>query len=445
MASDRIKRASEWFYKMLYREEKITPREKIPPREKNSPPAKAASHEKNISLSKPAPESTEKKKQGMDITVNFTAPAPLQELIPAVTTVLLPKELREIRRMALKPEYARMSREKLFVKQAKLLEHFEDNYAFEQSIIRFFPTYQTLRDNELRGYFTWRAAWRRGERRKTSLSFAFLYVYELLNQIGVSDPVDGFDKLRDFRKEYGALDEKIIGYLDAWLKDYVIYYRLDPVLLEGREDLRFDRQLKVLIDCESRSEQEILEAVTELSSYRVDRSQLYQKDKELFAETAVRVLRSMSAYYAKNRKQTLWEALFGAVAVQPYTMFSSSVFYARPDRPDSDYDVSPLCRYSCRRGQWTVREMSGKRERNKKLGEIMKTIDAMLREATGVGNAIQPGLSTKWILKLIGDEIEALQREKREAEARRVTIDFSRLSAIREDASITREKLIVDD
>ena len=433
MASDRIKRATEWFYKMLYREEKITPREKT------------AIPEKHVSVVKTPSRPKQERKREFDITLDFSEPTSFQELIPAVTTVLLPKELREIRRMALRPESARLSREELFVRQGKLLENYTDNYAFELSVLRYFPTYQTLRDNELRGYFTWRAAWRQGEKRKTSLSFAFLYVYELLNQIGVSDPVDGFDKLRDFQKEYGLLDEKITGYLNVWLRDYVIYYRLDPILLEGREELNFDRRLAVLIDCEKHSDAELMDAVSELSTYRLDRSILYQREKELFTEAAARILRRMSVYYAKNRKQTLWESMFGAVAVKPYGMFPSAVFFARPDRPDSDYDLSPLCRYSCRRGQWTVREMSGKREKNKNLGNILKTIDAMLREATGVGNGIQPGLSTKWIVKLIGEEIEAIQREKREAEARRVTIDFSRLSAIRVDASITREKLIVDE
>ena len=54
------------------------------------------------------------------------------------------------------------------------------------------------------------------------------------------DPVDGFEKLRAFEKEYAALDDGISGYLKRWLWDYVIYYRLDPVLLADRPELAFD-------------------------------------------------------------------------------------------------------------------------------------------------------------------------------------------------------------
>ena len=75
----------------------------------------------------------------------------------------------------------------------------------------------------------------------------------------------------------------------------------------------------------------------------------------------------------------------------------------------------------------------------------MRTVDSMLREALGVGNQIQPGLSTKWILKLIEEEIRQVQQEKREQEARRISIDLSKLSGIRRDALVTQEKLIVEE
>ena len=72
-------------------------------------------------------------------------------------------------------------------------------------------------------------------------------------------------------------------------------------------------------------------------------------------------------------------------------------------------------------------------------------MDSILREETGSGNAIQPGLDTKWLRKLVTEEIKDCLREKKEEASRRVTIDFSKLPDIREDAALTREKLIVDE
>ena len=83
----------------------------------------------------------------------------------------------------------------------------------------------------------------------------------------------------------------------------MIYYRLDPVLLSGREELVFDRQLAVLIDCEEHSDQELMDAVTALSYYRVDRSSIFQISRELYTEATARILRTLAAYYAKNSKQ----------------------------------------------------------------------------------------------------------------------------------------------
>lgn len=128
------------------------------------------------------------------------------------------------------PAY-RQSRESIFVKQGKLLAGYEDDYVYDRQVLRYFPTYQSLTDPELRGYFSWRTKLRRGNLQKTSLTYAFLYIYELLNQIGVADPMDGYRKLTEFRDAYGALDDGILPYLNLWLMDYVVYYNLDAGLL----------------------------------------------------------------------------------------------------------------------------------------------------------------------------------------------------------------------
>ena len=67
---------------------------------------------------------------------------------------------------------------------------------------------------------------RRGEIRKTSLSFAFLYIYELINQIGVPDPA-----------HYFSMCERAIVYdycISGASFDLGAYTeKLIPILLEG--------------------------------------------------------------------------------------------------------------------------------------------------------------------------------------------------------------------
>ena len=105
------------------------------------------------------------------------------------------------------------SRETVFMKQGKLLAGYEDDYEYDGSVQCYYPTYQSLTDRQLRGYFSWRTRLRRGDIRETSLSFAFLYIYELINQIGVVDAMDGYRKLEHFRDAYGQIVGHILSYL----------------------------------------------------------------------------------------------------------------------------------------------------------------------------------------------------------------------------------------
>ena len=390
MDSNRKKRASAWFYQTVYRDEAIQPR-------------------------------------------------------PEQRFESVPEEIRAMRALENGPEAWRLSREAIFIRQAQQMASYEDAYVYERDVVRYFPTYQSLTDRELRGYFTWRTKWRRGERQRTSLSYAFLYIYELLNQIGVQDPVEGYEKLRAFEKEYAVLDDGVCGYLKRWLWDYVVYYRLDPVLLADRPELAFDRQLAVLRDPEQSSDADLFQAALALSSYRLDRSKLYLLQPELVEAVTVRVLRRMDACYTEHRKQRFSEDCFGPQILSTTEMFQGAVFYDRLRRESFDYAVDALRTYQCREGIWTLWQPDAAPGRSKKLGDLIRTVDAVLREETGSGNAIQPGLSTKWIVKLIAGEIRDYLQEREEAEARRISFDFSKLSGIRFDASVTREKLIVDE
>ena len=200
MSFDRRKNASQWFYDNIYKYEAIRPRA-------------------------------------------FQAPEKLPSL------------LRTARSLENKPGLYWQSRESVFLKQAKLLAGYEDDYSFSGNVVRYYPTYESLSDQELRGYFSWRTRLRKGDIRKTSLSFVFLHIYELINQIGVASPEEGYDRLQALRKDYGALDDSILPYLDRWMVHYVVYFGLDAKLLEELPRVRFDRSIAVLEAADSSSEQ----------------------------------------------------------------------------------------------------------------------------------------------------------------------------------------------
>lgn len=342
------------------------------------------------------------------------------------------------------PAY-RQSRESIFIKQGKLLAAYEDDYVYDRRVTHYFPTYQSLTNPELRGYFSWRTKLRRGNLQKTSLTYAFLYIYELLNQIGVTDPMDGYRKLTEFRDAYGALDDGILPYLNPWLMDYVVYYNLDAGLLADTPQVRFNRGIAVLDSIQSRGDEEVIRAVKQLSPKWLERSKFYREYREDCDTVIVRVLRRMSAHYNARCKKTMVEQYFGSFSQYRVILFDAAVFHERQVEGSRQYKVDENYIYRCRNGLWSVQKYNCLPHSNGKLGDVLKAIDGVMRECYGYGRPIQYKLDTKWILKIIWEESRNLLAEKKAAEEKKITIDYSRLARIRSDAAVTRDRLMVEE
>lgn len=342
------------------------------------------------------------------------------------------------------PAY-RQSRESIFIKQGKLLAGYEDDYVYDRRVTHYFPTYQSLTNPELRGYFSWRTKLRRGNLQKTSLTYAFLYIYELLNQIGVTDPMDGYRKLTEFRDAYGALDDGILPYLNLWLMDYVVYYNLDAGLLADDPQVRFNRGIAVLDSIQSRGDEEVVRAVKQLSPKWLERSKFYREYREDCDTVIVRVLRRMSAHYNARCKKTMVEQYFGSFSQYRVILFDAAVFHERQVEGSRQYKVDENYIYRCRNGLWSVQKYNCLPHSNGKLGDVLKAIDGVMREGYGYGRPIQYKLDTKWILKIIQEEARNLLAEKKAAEEKKITIDYSRLARIRSDAAVTRDRLMVEE
>lgn len=357
----------------------------------------------------------------------------------------LPAMLRTARSLENGMAYAWQSREAVFIKQAKLLAGYDDHYAYTAPVRRYYPTYQSLTDAELRGYFSWRTQLRRGNVQKTSLSYAFLYIYELLNQIGTVGPMDGYQKLKAFESAYGALDDGILPYLWQWLFDYIIYYGLDRALLADTRQASLDRSILVLSDMGAHSQEEIFAAVRVLAPRWLARSKLYAGYPAEFERVLVRVLRRVAEHYDTRCKMTFVELYFGRCRSVPARMFDGAVFHDRMKTRSCEYVVDALCTYRCKGGLWTAEKYAADRIPNRKLDALVKTVDAELRLALSVCSPIKAELDTKWIMKLIREETAALQKEKQAAEAKRLHLDFGALARIRSDAAVTCERLATEE
>lgn len=337
------------------------------------------------------------------------------------------------------------SREIIFFKQAKLLAAYEDDYEFSGQVTRYYPTYQVLTDEELRGYFSWRTRVRQGEVQKTSLSFAFLYIYELLNQIGVENPLEGYQKLTHFRVVYGALDQGILPYLKRWMTDYIVYYGLDSALAADSPQVRLDEGIAVLERMQEESPDAIMKALKMLPLKWLNRSKFYQNHTQDMDWVIVRVLRRIAAHCDSRCKKGFVEQYVAGIQKDLTWMFEAAVFCDPLKRRNYEYSLGERCIYRCQNGRWMVEKYFIQSQRCAKLEDILKTVDRKMREQFDPKHPIKATLDTKWILKIIDEEIQALLAEKKAAEAKKITIDHSRLAKIRRDAAVTQEKLIVEE
>ena len=370
----------------------------------------------------------------------------------------LPQRYRDMKALA-KPvhdgfDYRRPSETQLFVLQARFMEDWEDDFPYTGSFERYYPTYSMMNDSQLRGYFSWRTQVRNGQVKKTSLSFAFVYIYELINCVGASTPQECFDLLYAFWAEYRELDPEIDHYVKSWLRDFVIYHALPPVLIDSFVDTSFERALIVVQQAESAAgapsqnrlpREELFNALCRLSSYRIDKSCFARDHHEELRQVVCDCYFDLCLHCAKRRKRGLVDSWFGSRSVSSHVMFPAAVFYESEMHSDCLYRVNDVHAYSCRSGRWSGLRNYRTAARNTELGSMLATIDRLMRLSIDYGHPIKEYELPKYLLKIINANISSWLTSRHEAERRLVSIDRAQLAGIRSRSAVTREQLLIEE
>lgn len=375
----------------------------------------------------------------------------------------LPEPLRKMRTLARRPEARAWSDARLFVEQARLMADYEDNAPYEVEFKSYFPTYEAMTNPQLRGYFTWRAHVRQGQVERTSLSFAFVYLYELINGIGTTPGTEAFHAIEAFWQAYRSFEPALDRYVRPWLVDYVVYYDLPAELAQPYLNTAHDRAVAVLAHAEERATRstptrgrrfaprsyernpQLFAALDMLSTYRLGDSRLHQDDPDAVEAVSCAVFSQLARYYQRSRSQGITGALFGTRHAMPHLMFASAVFYPGTRHPDGVYELDETCRYTCQNGMWTCDALHDGGARSAKLGQILHAVDQRLREALNYPHPLKDRGDPKYLIKIINREIQDYLAWRAAHEPRRIDIDLSKLEGIRATAAVTREALLVDE
>lgn len=365
-----------------------------------------------------------------------------------------------------------LSEAELFYRQGMAMADFEDDCPYHGSFKSYFPTYSVMSDRQLRGYFTWRAHVRAGDVEETSTSFAYLYLYELLCGIGVTEPLSGYHQIEAFWQAYRVFAPELDRYARSWLLDYAVYHNLPTELLGENKIVAFDRALTALKRAQDaavaaeraargtrtgkrktasgasltpNTEEALFAAINELSTYRIAESRFAKDHYEDLRHVACCVYLQLAEHYAKHRKLGLIESLFGEQMALPYTMFGSAVFFDPEHHPDCTYELDEIHRYRCERGLWTCERFYGSRAKSGQLGLIMRAVDRVMRTTWSYPHPLKEEGAPKYVLKMAEKTAEERFAWAQTHKPVEVHIDLSSLRGIRDAAARSREALLTDE
>lgn len=362
---------------------------------------------------------------------------------------------REMRLLAASTSWVQESREHIFYKQAKFMEDFIDDYQHEVRFKRYYPSYEKMDSEQLRTYFTWRAKARSGDIREISLSYAFVYIYELLHLIGYNNAEDSLDQLTFFWKEFREYEPKLDQYVVTWLKEFQIYYELPYSFEKYMTDHNLEAVFPT-ISCYSSNKENSFDIFHALSGYDLTASVFYTKEHQemihdCFFFVIERLREAFSAkhktfedylFYLKNRKSR-------------WIPFSTALFYAPAKQEDRVVKLSEREIYECENGEWSFKTVLPSDHGKQLIGYIMKEMEASLRTIKKFKRKLSPNLnSCKAVDQSVFDKLDisipdVVKRATQDFYDRHtwkpVVVDTTNLKRIRAEAFDTQEKLIVSE
>lgn len=209
-----------------------------------------------------------------------------------------------------------------FLSAARAMEDYEDDCPFAGTVPLYQPEYRDLTPNELRGYFTWRAALRRGEVSAHCDAFVYLYLSELMLGVGAANAAEALNCMDAFASAYfsaGYGSEALQRNFKNWRFEYAVLNRVDAARVRAYENpaLRhWDEALTVLREPEKQRDEAVFAALAEFGG------------KKLTEARSVKGLGDKAAFYYaaiwRSSAPLLFAACFGNLRMREWKPFSDA-------------------------------------------------------------------------------------------------------------------------
>lgn len=278
-----------------------------------------------------------------------------------------------------------------FYKQAQFMVDFVDNYDQEIPLDTYYSTYGKMDDAQLRTYFTWRTKVRQGIVKSTSLSYAFCYIFELINDIGVSSPADAIDKLITLWTAFRQYNGKLDSYMREWIRDYYVVHKPRISVEFSEYSCRFpvpyhDEDMDLMAKAKLCSWDD-LHVIEGSSSFKITNGQFYKNGNQKMIENcSCFVIRELAMLF-KRGGVDFRNVFFESRREKVYSLFNGAVHREAVMQPIT-VQLDEFEAMKLNSGGW-YREYISLTQYRTVIGYILKCIEVKMRFHFGYRRNLQ--------------------------------------------------------
>lgn len=360
---------------------------------------------------------------------------------------------------------------KLFYLQGTFMDDYVDNYDINVPCNKNNPVYNNLTIYQLRSYFSWRTLIRNKLYKQTEQSYVFLYIYELLNKIGVKNEIDGLNKIIDLWQNYRAFDNSFDKYLSNWVKDYYIINRIniDFNLIEEEFPIKNNDNLEDISEILIGNYENKLEFLDSISNYHILKSKIMEHKYSFLINLVIpEIFKNLDKYFSENNLSFV-NITFGKFKKKYWHVYENAIYFNNKLESDFVFKFKNLETYY-RKGNNYYKETFELSQYSKCIvGYILKNIEITLRECLKFSKNLKVNISSldelssnaelysvvtdkkfnmiinntikKYLIEHKTEINNIITKEKKEE----IVIDANKFNEIRKSSSRIQEKLIVEE
>jgi hypothetical protein len=231
------------------------------------------------------------------------------------------------------------------------------------------PTYDQMDEWEQAWYFYWRSQVRQGNYLKTDLGYIYLFVYEIISNVGWKTPQEGYDYLAQIVLNYKDTLPTLLLHVPDWAFDFAESHGLEHTLHLETDSTYLTSLTKINILVEQHADDVPLTLpfaiIDALCNYSIVQSAFYNAGNQLLMHAMLPMVLNMTDVILRDQAEIGFLQYFGPVfpKKQGYYTFKNA-----------------LCPYADKKVTVSVREYSTNQRLREHITELMRyTEHAMVK------------------------------------------------------------------